>query len=73
MASTRYRGRADGFERVEGRVELARGGDAEVDAADLGLVQHVGVEDLHRDRAAEVGERGAGLGAVGTGAPRPAW
>ena len=59
MASTRYRGCADGLEAVEGFVELGRGGDAEVDAADLGLVQHVGVEDLHRDRAAEFGEGGA--------------
>jgi len=60
-------GRADGLEAAEGLVEIGRGGDAEVDAADVGLVQHVGVEDLHRNRAAEFGEGGAGLSAIGTG------
>ena len=53
--------------RSRALVELGRGGDAEVDAADVGLVQHVGVEDLHRDRAAEFGEGGAGLSAIVAG------
>ena len=61
--------RRDAVQRVQRRIELSAVMDAQIDPADVGLVAHLGVEDLDGDRAGQLGQSLVCLAAVTAGAP----